>query len=163
MCVAGRASDFVESLLDKSKGDVAIDYRGGDDLIRRQLKEAAGDKPVKFALDAISEHNSHIKIAAVLGAASKITFVLPGIDSSALLEGVEENVTWVASVHGDNSAERDLASSLSSSSPASGGGLAQRPPLQGYTGRTALDNLKEGKASGFKYVLRIAETAGLKR
>src|ERR1700760_4347774 len=33
ICVAGKASAHVEKLLDRSKGDTIVDYRGGNDAV----------------------------------------------------------------------------------------------------------------------------------
>ena len=40
ICVAGRAGNFVEGLIDSSKGDVVIDYRGGDHEVVSGIKSA---------------------------------------------------------------------------------------------------------------------------
>lgn len=83
ICVAGRGIPHVESLIDRSKGDVVLDYRVGDKGLVQNLKaavEKAGGK-VEYAFDAVSEHGSYQNICEVLDhKAGKITLVLPGKD-----------------------------------------------------------------------------------
>ena len=82
ICVAGRGISHVEGLIDKSKGDVIIDYRDGDEALAEALKEAGkrtSSGKVQYAFDAVSENGSSQNICKVLDAASgAITVVLPG-------------------------------------------------------------------------------------
>jgi hypothetical protein len=103
IAVAGRAQDFVEKLIDRSKGDAVVDYRNGDSAVVSGIQHAlkkTGTKEVKYAFDAISEHNSFQNISQVLAKqGSKITLVLPGKDYSAIPDYIEKSTTTVGSVH----------------------------------------------------------------
>jgi len=105
IAVAGRAQAFVEKLIDRSKGDSIVDYRNGDSAVVSGIQDAlkkTGAKEVKYAFDAISEHNSYQNISKVLSKeGSKITLVLPGKDYTAIPEYVEKSTTTVGSVHQD--------------------------------------------------------------
>ncbi|KAJ5047586.1 uncharacterized protein L3040_003408 [Drepanopeziza brunnea f. sp. 'multigermtubi'] len=103
IAIAGRAQDFVEQLITREKGDTIIDYRKGDEAIVSGIKDAltkAGAREVKYAFDAVSEHNSFQNISQVLAKqGSKITLVLPGRDYSAIPDYIEKSTTNVGSVH----------------------------------------------------------------
>jgi NADPH2:quinone reductase len=103
IAVAGRAQGFVEKLIDRSKGDTIIDYRKGDSAVVSGIQDAlkkTGVTEVKYAFDAVSEHNSFQNISQVLAKqGSKITLVLPGKDYSAIPEYIEKSTTAVGSVH----------------------------------------------------------------
>ncbi|KAK4227292.1 alcohol dehydrogenase [Podospora fimiseda] len=173
LCVAGNAKDYVEGFIDKSKGDVVIDYREGDDAVVEKLKQALkGKPPVRHVLDAVSHGSSITNIARVFAeqqdaqqsgkAKGHATFVLSG-EKEGLPEGVDQSITMVGTVHKDS---RDfgfvyfryIARGLregwfkSQRTEVVPGGLA------GIEG--ALQNLKAGKASATKYVFRIWETEG---
>lgn len=57
VAVAGNSTSFVESLLDRLRGDAEVDYRKGDDHVVEGLRKAAGSD-VRVALDAVSEKGS---------------------------------------------------------------------------------------------------------
>lgn len=95
----------MEGLIDRTKGDSIVDYRNGDSAVVNGIQEAlkrAGAKEVKYAFDAVSEHNSFQNISQVLSKQdSKITLVLPGKDYSAIPDHIEKSTTAVGSVHMD--------------------------------------------------------------
>jgi NADPH:quinone reductase-like Zn-dependent oxidoreductase len=169
--VAGRGSAFVETLIDRSKGDTIIDYREGDDAVQTKIKAAAGGKPIHHAYDAVSEKGSYLNLGASLTAPGKITTVLPTKEGDHIPEGITIVRTYVGSVHNPPAAgtieDREFGAAFFS---LIGRGLAQgwfsghpyevRPGgLGGLQG--ALQDLEAGKASAVKYVVRTAETAGL--
>jgi len=79
ICVAGGGSVVVEELIDKSRGDVIVDYRNGDTAVVQGIKTALQGRPLLYALDAVSEHGSYLNIAQVLEPhRGKITLALPG-------------------------------------------------------------------------------------
>ncbi|GAB7338500.1 hypothetical protein MBLNU457_5251t1 [Dothideomycetes sp. NU457] len=79
ICIAGGGAPLVESLIDRSKGDVIIDYRAGDDALVGDAKAALRGRPLLYALDAVSEHGSYMNIAQVLEPhRGRITLALPG-------------------------------------------------------------------------------------
>lgn len=170
--VAGKGSAFVEALIERSKGDTVIDYREGDDAVRSKIKAAAGGRPIHHAYDAISEKGSYQNLAAAMTAPGKITTVLPLKEGDELPEGITDDRTMVGTVHsnateGKTIHDREFGAAFFS---LIGRGLTQgwfsghpyevRPGgLNGVEG--ALKDLEAGKASAVKYVMRIAETAGL--
>ncbi|KAK4217425.1 chaperonin 10-like protein [Rhypophila decipiens] len=184
ICVAGRAgNDYILPYLDKSKGDVLIDYRDGQEKVIDAILKSApkgGSPPILHAFDAVSEHGSPFQIAQVFAAQQqqqtgsssskpKVTFVLAGPKEGIPDDGsVESSITLVADAHNpDNGREfahvyfRYISLGL-----AEGWFKGHRQEVipGGLAGvRTALENLKGGKASGIKYVMRIGETEGVAR
>ena len=165
ICVAGRAKDHVETVIDRSKGDTIIDYRDGDDAVVAGLKKALEGKQLLHAFDAVSEKGSYVNIGQVLSTAGgKITLVLPGNEYEEIPEGIEKSVTNVGCVHNTGDQEKDFGFVFFryfSRAMEQGWFKPQRQEVVpgGLGGvQQALQNLKDGKASGMKYVFRIAET-----
>ena len=170
--VAGKGSAFVETLIDRTKGDTIIDYREGNEAVQTKIKAAAGGKPIHHAYDAVSEKGSYMNLSASLTAPGKITVVLPPKEDDQIAEGITIDRTYVGSVHsspavGKTLGDREFGAAFFS---LIGRGLAQgwfsghpyevRPGgLGGLQG--ALQDLEAGKASAVKYVVRIADTAGV--
>lgn len=172
IAVAGKGAPFVETLIDRSKGDTIIDYREGDEAVRQKIQASAKGLPIYHGYDAVSEKGSYQNLGAALTAPAKITVVLPGRDFSDLPEGVEAVVTNVGSVHksapsGQAVGDIEFGAAFFAFF---GRGLAQgfftghphEVRLGGLSGlEGALKDLQSGKASAVKYVVRIAETPGL--
>lgn len=170
--VAGKGSAFVETLIDRTKGDTIIDYRDGDEAVRSKIQAASGGRPIHHAYDAVSEKGSYQNLAAAMTAPAKITVVLPAEDGNSLPEGITIARTMVGTVHynpaeGNTIDDREFGAAFFA---LIGRGLAQgwfsghpyevRPGgLNGIEG--ALKDLEAGRASAVKYVVRIAETAGV--
>ncbi|RAQ59800.1 quinone oxidoreductase [Aspergillus flavus] len=172
IAVAGKGTSYVETLIDRSKGDTIIDYRDGDEAIRKNIKAAAGGLPIHHAYDAVSEKGSYRNLGAVLTAPGKITVVLPGIDSKEVPEGVQLLRTNVGSVHQSAAAGQTVGNIEFGAAFFAffGRGLAQgwftghphEVRLNGLAGlEEALQDLQAGNASATKYVVRIADTPGL--
>jgi len=99
IAVAGKGEKFVESLIDRSKGDAIVDYREGDEAVVRGIKDALKGQEVKYAYDAVSEKGSFQNISKVLAEeGSKITLVLPGKDYSDIPNNIEHSTTSVGIV-----------------------------------------------------------------
>ena len=184
ICVAGRAIPHVETLIDPSKGDIVLDYRGGNEQLVQGLKAAvrkAGGK-VEYALDAVSEHGSYENIGQVLDhKTGKMTLVLPVKDSKEIPESIERSLTTVgASQIGTDSDPWQKKTGMQTGNEEfalaffryfSRGlqkGYFKGHPYEVVPGglagiQGALQNLKDGKASGVKYVFRIEETEGVSR
>ncbi|PYH46063.1 zinc-binding alcohol dehydrogenase family protein [Aspergillus saccharolyticus JOP 1030-1] len=170
--VAGKGASYVETLIDRSKGDTIIDYREGDEAVRQKIQAAAGGRPIHHAYDAVSEKGSYHNLGAALTAPAKINVVLSGSDFKGLPEGVQILKTYCGSVHqsaaaGEMAGEAEFGAAFFAFV---GRGLAQgwfrghphevRPNgLAGLQG--ALKDLQAGKASAVKYVVRIADTPEL--
>ena len=167
IAVAGRGIPYVESLIDKSKGDVVVDYRKGDQAVVGGIKAGTpqGGK-LMYAFDAVSEHGSVPNICKVLDPHGSISTVLPGREYPEIKSTMKQTLTTVGSVHG---VPDDLADLGHAWFRLFGNGLHEgwftgHPykvvpgGLQGV--ETGLRNLKDGKASALKYVYRIEETPG---
>ncbi|EXJ60758.1 hypothetical protein A1O7_04911 [Cladophialophora yegresii CBS 114405] len=117
--VAGRGISFVESLLDKSKGDIVIAYRTGNRKVFEGIQSAIpNSSKLLYAFDAVSDGTSPQNLAQVLDPHGNVTFVVPGAFQE-MPPTVKKSVTLVWAVHGNpiaGSAE-DL-SDFGKSSPA---------------------------------------------
>jgi NADPH:quinone reductase len=161
IAVAGQSTAFVETLLDKSKGDVVVDYRGGDDAAVAALKKAVGDRKVFNVVNAISEGSSNYIVSQVLQPDGRVTLVLPWKDDARIKTKVHSILTSVGRVHRDL---KDLGFVYSRYF----GRVLQQGTFKGHPYevvpgglagvQTGLTNLREGKAHGIKYVFRIADT-----
>ncbi|KAI0169420.1 GroES-like protein [Hypoxylon sp. FL1284] len=164
ICVAGNSQAFVEKLIDRSKGDVIVDYRAGDDAVVEALKKAAGGSKLLYAMDAISEKNSYVNMHKVLAEGSKITLVLPPSQEHEVPPYITQSGTMVGSVHAEHKdfgfvCFRYIARGLQE-------GWFKPQPHEVVPGglggiQTGLENLRAGKANAVKYVFRIGETEGL--
>ena len=165
IAVAGNGKEWVEKLIDRSKGDTVVDYRNGPEALVEGLKEALGGRTVKHAFDAISEKGSYQAVCKVLSPqGSKITLVLPGKDYAAIPEGVEQTVTGVGGVHRDAKDFGYVYSKFFTKGLEEGWlrGHPQKIVPGGLNGiQGALEDLKAGKASAVKYIFRIADTPGV--
>jgi NADPH:quinone reductase len=99
--IAGNSRDYVESLINRKKGDTIIDYRQGEagfvEGIQKALSDA-GDLDLKYAYDAITGNNSFQNISKVLAKNSKLCLVLPNLDFSSIPDHVETFQSAVASI-----------------------------------------------------------------
>lgn len=164
IAVAGRGQEFVETLIDRSKGDTIVDYRRGDEEVVNGIRSALKGQKLWYTFDAVSEHNSYINASRVLEQnGSKVTLVLPARNTEQLPKGVEIKQTMVGSVHNDDKDFgfvffRYVARGLQE------GWLKGHPHevVPGGLGgvQKALEALKDGKASAVKYVFKVEETEG---
>lgn len=175
IAVAGKSAPFVENLLDRSKGDAIVDYREGDDAVVEGIKKALGGRKLLHAFDATAEGSSTSNIGKVLDKEGVVTDVLP----VQPIEGVNIVQTMVGSVHTPQGfptfdgtlKDRALGDPEFGSiffplftRGLSHGWFTPHPyevvpgGLDGVV--TSLENLKNGKASAVKYVMRIADTKG---
>ncbi|KAF3069804.1 Protein TOXD [Daldinia childiae] len=163
ICVAGKSQAYVETLIDRSKGDVIIDYRDGDDAVVEALKKAVGDSKLLYAFDATAEYNSYVNISKVVAEGSKVTSVLPP-QNFEYPAHVSHSGTLVGSVHTEDKDFGYVYSRYFGRGLDEGWFKAQpQVVVPGGLGgiQEALDNLKAGKANAIKYVFRIAETEGV--
>lgn len=166
ICVAGKSADYVETLIDRSKGDTIVDYRDGDEAVVEGLKKGLNGKQLFHAFDAVSEKGSYANLFKVLEPkGSKITFVLP-VDDKSIPEGVQAKGTVVSDVHkGETGTDFGFVMMRYIARGLEQGWFKPQPQvvvpggLGGVQG--ALENLKAGKANAVKYVFRIADTEGV--
>ncbi|KAK8016920.1 hypothetical protein PG993_015109 [Apiospora rasikravindrae] len=171
ICVAGASTAHVESLIDRSQGDTIVDYREGDEAVQAGIRKAVpANTKLLHAFDAVSEHNSYVNLGKVLSVPegddekARLTLVLPGKVYEGIPGHVEQSTTMVGDVHGDHQDFghvyfRYLARGLLE------GWFKPQPQevIPGGLGgvQKGLENLRDGKARGVKYVFRIAETEGV--
>ncbi|MBE3045438.1 zinc-binding alcohol dehydrogenase family protein [Candidatus Bathyarchaeota archaeon] len=162
--VAGKGKDFVEGLIDRSKGDTIVDYREGDEALVKNLKIAMDGRKLRHAFDAVSEKGSDENIVKVLEADGRITTVLPGKEHKVIPATVEHTFTNVGDTHGPLK-EMSAAWFRLVSLGLKEGWFSGHPHevIPGGLGgvQEGLERLREGKASAVKYVFRIGETAGV--
>ena len=163
ICVAGRAQEHVEKMIDRSKGDTIVDYRKGDEAVVQGIKDALKGATLHYAYDAVSEKNSYQNICQVLDPHGKITLVLPGKEYTGIPSSVQMSNTRVGDSHGS---KKDMAFMYFRYITR---GLEEgwfKPQPQevvpgGLAGiQSALEKLKDGTASAVKYVFKIADTEG---
>ena len=184
ICVAGRGIPHVEGLIDKSKGDLVLDYRNGDDKLVQGLKVAVQEYGGKaeYAFDCVSSNGSYINICEVLDHhTGKITLVLPGRQYPEIPPTITQSVTYVSTVFkADDPAPWEKRAGTKTGDEEFGylmfrffgrglqEGFFKGHPYEVVKGglggvEGALRELKEGRASAVKYVFRIKETEGVGR
>jgi NADPH:quinone reductase len=181
ICVAGNGAPFVEKLIDRSKGDTIVDYRGGDEAVVQGIRKALNGETVAHAFDAVSEKGSYRNICQVLDQKKgNITLVLPGKKYEEIPPSIERSLTAVGSTHEELKPDTEAGKLGLKTNTREfaftffrlfGRGLQdgwfKGHPYEVVPGglegvETALKNLKGGKPSAVKYVFRIAETPGVK-
>lgn len=139
------------------------------------MKQANASE-VKYAFDAVSEHNSYQNISRVLSSnGGKITLVLPP-KAGAIPDHIEQLLTLVGTVHKDVDPKSEEGKAGIKTGGKEVGFLFSRlfsrwleegwfagHPYEVVPGglngvEQALTNLKKGVNSATKYVFRIAET-----
>jgi NADPH2:quinone reductase len=160
IAVAGRGEKFVESIIDRSKGDTIVDYRKGDEAVVKGIKDALKGEKLQYAYDATSEHNSYTNIVQVLEPEGHLTLILPGKKYEGIPESVKKTITTVGDTH---KADRDFAYVYFRYIAR---GLAEgwfkphpHEVVEGGLGgvEEGLRRLKAGEASAVKYVFKIGE------
>ena len=178
ICIAGRGSSFVETLLDRSKGDTIIDYRDGKDAVVSGIKSSLNGKKLQYAFDAVGDNGSYQNLAEVMGGdGGKITVVLARKKYEGVPTTTEVLYTQVGRVHSPMypgiPGEKKLDGLLNDEdfgammfkffSRGLSKGWFRGHPFSvapgGLNGiEDALRNLKDGKVSASKYVFRISDT-----
>ncbi|KAG4435461.1 hypothetical protein IFR05_009063 [Cadophora sp. M221] len=172
IAIAGKGSHYVETLIDRSKGDTVIDYREGMDSVIKKIQEAikaTGHTEVKHSIDAAIVQTSADTLKAVVAPGGQIVFtyhnefdVLPAVGSQPT----------VGMVHGrignqpiNDARELGYVFSKYFARGLQQGTFSGHPyevrerGLEGV--EQAMKDLQKGKASATKYVVRIADTPGL--
>ncbi|KAL4914486.1 chaperonin 10-like protein [Aspergillus aurantiobrunneus] len=165
IAIAGRGAPFVETLIDRTKGDTIVDYRKGDEAVISGIKYALNGHKLLHTFDCVSEGSSFVNLGKVVAPGGKIVTVLPFNDYPGIPDYVEVVKNSVGCVHQDQKDLgyvyfRYLAKGLQD------GWFKPHPHevIPGGLGglEKALTNLKEGKASATKYVVRVGETPGVR-
>jgi NADPH:quinone reductase-like Zn-dependent oxidoreductase len=165
--VAGRAQAFASALVNH-----AIDYRNGEDALVNQVeailkKEGLGSK-VPYIFDAISENGSLETCLRIIAPDGWISTMLP----PQIFALDPENFKYPARVTSINTAVPQVFSThkdfaylwLRYFGKLMENGRFKGHPHQVVPGGldgvlTGLESLRDGKASGFKYVFKIHETS----
>jgi NADPH2:quinone reductase len=75
IAVAGGGAEYAKRLLSAEKEDAIVGYRKGDAAVVSGIQDALekpGVREVRYAYDAISEHNSFVNISKVLAKDSRV-------------------------------------------------------------------------------------------
>lgn len=166
IAIAGRGCSYVESLIDRMQGDVVIDYRSGREALSKQVRTALADVPLHSALDAISEGESFDTIKELLAEDANVAVTLPppgGLEDN----GVHWDLVMSGDVHGvfeEKAGAREFGCVMMQAFARSmEAGMFKGHPFKVVAGglggiQQALEDLKAGKASAVKYVIRIEDT-----
>ncbi|KAF5021126.1 hypothetical protein F66182_6826 [Fusarium sp. NRRL 66182] len=165
ICVAGRAQEHVEKLIDKAKGDTVIDYRKGREAVAQEIKASLDGAKLEYAFDAVSEMGSYQTVCDVLDhQTGTITLIVPAQSYSDIPKTIKKSVTTVASIH-EGLKDFGYVYTRYFSKGLEEGWLKAQPQeiipggLEGV--EKGLKDLKNGTASAVKYVYRIADTPGI--
>lgn len=164
ICIAGQSQAFVESLIDRRKGDVIIDYRSSERVIKDSIKKAAGNIRLLYAFEGVSTDTSARIMAEILAPGGKVALVLFEKDYADPPSHITQEKIDVRAMHGyANDFGFVLSRFLGRGLQA--GWLKPHPhevvPGGLHGTLVAFENLKAGKAKAVKYVARIGETEGI--
>ena len=169
IAVAGRARDYVEQMLDRSKGDTIVDYRQGDDTLVREITTALNGAKLHYAFDATAGQNSFQNLSKVLEiGSSKITIVLPPEHDmtkngryAEIPASITQSMTMVGSVH-EECQDLGYVFCRYFSKGLEEGWFRAHPQEEipgGLAGiESGLRRLKDGSASAVKFVYKIEDT-----
>jgi NADPH2:quinone reductase len=183
IAIAGRGLEFVETLIDRSRGDTLIDYRLGDDAVVEAIKAALGGQKLEFAFDAVSEVGTIKNICKIIDRdVGKMAVVLK-VPSNEISERIPRNNTAVETAQ-DGLGREELLQSTSKTKTLGilrfttvmlkfiGRGLKEgwfsaHPheivPGGLYGLEDALQRLKSGSVSARKLIVRISDTTGVEQ
>ncbi|KAF2674157.1 GroES-like protein [Microthyrium microscopicum] len=181
ICVAGRGIEYVESLIDRSKGDTIVDYRQGNDEVVKSFQQALNGEKLCYAFDAVSDKGSYQNLMKVMDLSKgRISLVLARKHYEGIPDSFAKFFTQVGRVHAESypgiKGEKKLQGLLGDQDFGAvmykfferglKAGWFKGHPYQVVPGgldgvETGLQDLKAGKASAFKFVFRIEETKGL--
>lgn len=164
IAIAGTGLPLVKSIIDTTKGDLALDYREGENAISSAIT-AAGLTP-SHALDAISESGSSALCSRLLGRGGSLAHVLPLPDDFPSDSGVTATLTMVGCIHGMFGEQPGARLFGEVFMQAFGRGLEKGGWLSGHPWevveggldglQSGLERLKKGKISAKKLVYNIS-------
>lgn len=176
--VAGRSGEYVETLIDRSKGDIVLDYRKGTDALRADIQSALGGSHLYHALDAVSTGDGLIpEFISEFMPSGKRTIAVTIPLTESIKSGIPTPWTKVSAAHepqpphdapvsGPHPGPELAAAFFQFASRGLAQGWLKPHPHELVKGgldslARALDDLEQGKAAAVKYVMRIEETAGV--
>lgn len=180
IAIAGKGRTMVEGLIDAAKGDVIIDYREGNNIMARKIREALekqGRLAIAHALDCVAEPNTLELLVDVVAPKGHATFVLHERDYTVAAKTLRTSITFVGYVHtGPFPAQPNRGINYTPdgrgedfgyvytrlfSKGLQDGWLTPHPHevvaggLEGLS--SALKGLRDGKVSASKYAIRISD------
>ncbi|KKZ59956.1 hypothetical protein EMCG_05247 [[Emmonsia] crescens] len=170
IAIAGKGSHYVETLINRGKGDAIVDYRGGLEATIQGITSSlqkAGHPIARHALDCVATEHSADALRKCIAPGGQINFAAAMADLD--VSPATGTSTSVGSAHGmagfANNEHlgfvmcRYFTRALMLKE-FSGHPYELRPGgLEGV--EQALKDLKDGKASATKYIFRITDTAGI--
>ena len=181
ICVAGGGTDFVDTLIDRSKGDTIVNYRAGDEQVVKGIQDALKGRKLEYAFDCITAQNSYVNLSKVLDLhTGKISIVLPPArkeipasieQTSTMALSLWKDVTTVRSDIGNLGLTKGGPDFAAAYGRTMGRMLAdgrlkphQHVVVEGGLGalESCLQKIKRGQVNATsKFVLRIEDTPGL--
>jgi NADPH2:quinone reductase len=181
IAICGGSQGYVKTIIDLKKGDTIVDYRNGIDSMKVAIRKAIGDLEVYHALDAISSKGTWIPISQMLSPGGQITVVsgANAYDEADIPKDVVIKYTYVGAVHSGaylpQMPKQPMDKESVNSAPEFAyvffrylsrmlfKGTFEGHPYVVIPGgldgvRKGLQQLKEGKSKGSKFVYRILET-----
>ncbi|KAL7955449.1 GroES-like protein [Trichoderma compactum] len=139
--VAGRGTEFVESLLDSSKGDRVIDYRQGPDFVTAEIQRLT---------PKLDSYTTSVMVKLMDPVKRRLSMVLPQELPRQIAAGIKTPVSSFAHVY-----FRHLSGALAND-------IIWHHPFEvvdsGFGGISrALKDLRDGKNIASKYVIHISE------
>jgi len=167
IAVAGRGTEYVSSLLDSSKGDAVIDYRMGLDFVTAEFQRLA--PKLEYALDAISTADTVSAVAPVLDSSKgRFSLVLPQELPPQIAGGIKTTVSFAPALWEPSESGSEIPALRAFAytyfrylSYALDNNLISNHPFEVVNGglegiSRALKDLRDGKISAAKYVVRIS-------
>lgn len=171
IAIAGHGTPYVSSLLSSERGDKVFDYREGEEKLIQSVRKALGESKAYHGIDAVGEIYCVRFLRDFIADSGKIALSLPVREGSVSGKQVASEVLSSTSVHQTfgPSPPRGLAFGYMMSryfTYALQQGLLKGHPYEVVAGgldgvQLALERLKAGDARATKFVLRVAETAGM--
>lgn len=164
IAIAGNGLPLVMKMIERNKGDIAIDYRQENLSLVNDIKFALGGKSLLFALDAVSDkskstYDNILEVMAPGGSLATVIPLKPGDEETS--PSVNVTFTSVGVVFDSDKDFGEVWFKLASRGLQEG--WLQPHPVEllqdGLLGiEGALKNLQEGKVSAKKYVARVEDT-----
>lgn len=179
IAVAGGSSQYVKTLLDTSKGDTLIDYRNGVEAMQKDVLIALNGVKARHAVDCISSKGTWVPLAQLLERGGVVSVVSGSnrYEEEEIPRGVEVVYTYVGTVH-EGAYKVSMPKQPVDGEEVRGdlgwvgefvgwlGGMLERGEISGHPYRVVpgglegveegLRRLKNGEASGRKFVYRVA-------
>ncbi|KAI5283808.1 hypothetical protein KEM54_001824 [Ascosphaera aggregata] len=169
IAIAGTGCQYINTLLDHSKGDEVVDYRQDPAKVLTDVKTAilrSGTSHAKYAFEAIGSQSNVDMLKEVLDSDGHVDYVLP---PSVNVGPLTHSTTFVQYVHAPvkGVVARTLGYMISNwfTLGLQTGKFTGHPYVVKKGGLdaigTALSDMKAHKNKGVKYIVRVGETDGI--